>query len=49
MVIALGLAAGLVIGAPLPVLAALGLAAWQPFWALGGVLAWTALNFAVQV
>ena len=44
MVIALGLAAGLVIGAPLPALAALGLAAWQPVWALGGVLTWMALN-----
>ena len=44
MVIVLGLAAGLVIGAPLPALAAVGLAAWQPVWALGAVLAWIALT-----
>jgi tight adherence protein B len=44
MVIVLGLATGLVIGAPLPALAALGLALWQPVWALAAVLAWMALN-----
>ncbi len=44
MVIVLGLAAGLVIGAPLPSLAALGLAVWQPVWALGAIGAWTVLN-----
>ena len=43
MVIVLGLAVGLVIGAPLPALAALGLAVWQPVWVLGAVLAWAAL------
>jgi tight adherence protein B len=45
MVIVLGLAAGLVIGAPLPALAALGLAVWQPVWALGAVAVWAALTF----
>jgi len=44
MVIVLGLAAGLVIGAPLPVLAALGMAIWQPIWTLGAILAWAALT-----
>ena len=44
MVIMLGLAAGLAIGAPLPVLAALGLAVWQPLWTMGAVLAWVALT-----
>jgi tight adherence protein B len=43
VVIALGLAAGLVIGAPLPALAALGLAVWQPVWALAAILAWSVL------
>lgn len=42
MVIALGLAAGLVIGAPLPVLASLGLAVWQPVWLLAAVVVWAA-------
>ncbi len=41
--IALGLAAGLVIGAPMPALAALGLAVWQPVWALAAILAWSVL------
>jgi len=40
MVMVLGVAAGLVIGAPAAALAALGLAVWQPVWALGAVLAW---------
>lgn len=44
MVIVLGLAVGLVLGAPVPALAALGLAVWQPMWALSAVLAWTALT-----
>ena len=44
MVIALGLAAGLVIGAPLRALAVLGIAVWQPVWALGALLVWVALN-----
>ena len=44
MVIALGLAAGLVIGAPLPALAALGLAVWQPVLALAAVLIWSGLS-----
>jgi len=42
MVMVLGLAAGLVIGAPLPALAALGLAVWQPVWTLIAILAWAA-------
>jgi tight adherence protein B len=44
MVMVLGLAAGLVIGAPVPALAALGLAVWQPIWALVAVLAWMGLT-----
>ena len=48
MVIALAVAAGLVIGVPLPALAALGIAVWQPVWALGGVLVWMALNVRRQ-
>ena len=44
MVIVLGLATGLIIGAPLPALAALGLAVWQPVWALAALLAWMVLN-----
>lgn len=44
MVIVLGLAAGLVLGAPVPALAALGLAVWQPVLALCGVAAWGALS-----
>ena len=46
MVIVLGLAAGLLIGAPLPVLAAVGLAVWQPALALAAVLAWLGLTGA---
>ena len=44
MVIMLGLAAGLAVGAPLPALAVLGLAVWQPVWALGAVLVWGVLS-----
>ena len=44
MVIVLGLAAGLLIGAPLPALAAVGLAVWQPVLALAAVLAWIGLT-----
>lgn len=44
MVIVLGLAAGLVIGAPLPVLAALGLAAWQPVWTLAALVVWAVVG-----
>ena len=44
MVIMLGLAAGLAVGAPLPALAVLGLAVWQPVWALGAVLVWGILS-----
>jgi tight adherence protein B len=40
LVIVLGLAAGLVIGAPLPALAVLGLAAWQPVLTLGTLVVW---------
>jgi Flp pilus assembly protein TadB len=45
VVIALGLAAGLVIGAPLPMLTALGLAVWQPVWLLAAVIAWAAAGW----
>lgn len=44
MVIALGLAVGLVVGAPLPALAMLGLAAWQPVWFLAAVVIWVLLG-----
>lgn len=44
MVIVLGLAAGLVIGAPLPALAVIGLAIWQPVAALVVVGAWLGLR-----
>lgn len=44
MVMALGLAAGLVTGVPVPSLVALAVAVWQPTWALGAVLAWTGLT-----
>lgn len=44
MVIVLGLATGLLIGAPLPALAAVGLAVWQPVLALAAVLAWVGLT-----
>ena len=44
----MGLAAGLVVGAPLPVLAGLGFSVWKPVWALGAILAWTALNLRHQ-
>ncbi|MDH3261151.1 MAG: type II secretion system F family protein [Acidimicrobiia bacterium] len=44
MVMVLGLAAGLVIGAPLPGLAALGMALWQPIWTLVAILAWAFLT-----
>ena len=48
MVIVLGLAAGLVVGAPLPVLAGLGFSVWKPVWALRAVVAWTPLNLRHQ-
>jgi len=38
MVIVLGVAAGLVMGVPLPALAAMSLSVWQPLWAMGTVL-----------
>lgn len=44
MVIVLGLAAGLAAGAPWPVLAALGLAMWQPMWMAGAIAVWVALT-----
>ena len=44
MVIVLGLATGLIMGVPLPALAAVSLAVWQPVVALGAVLAWLGLT-----